>query len=283
MMSIRLIELFAGIGAQAKALENLGVDFEHYRVIENNRFAIASYNAVHKTNFPPMDITKVKGHDLGIVDTEHYTYIMTYSFPCTDISVAGKMKGYAPDSNTRSSLLWEVKRLLNECIELPQVLLMENVPMVHSVKNGNINHFNAWLDFLSSLGYRNYWQDLNAKDYGVAQNRNRCFCVSIRCPHDEYMFPSPIPLEKKLKDYLLENVDEKFYLPTDKARNLIDRLILDGKITTQDNGTTCDLSINNTRTNLQVANCILKKQDASISNLPNTLTGVIRIAKLGND
>lgn len=79
---IRLIELFGGIGSQAMALKRLGVDFEHYRLVEFDKYPVASYNAIHGTDFEPMDITKVKGGDLGIVDLNKWTYIMTYSFPC---------------------------------------------------------------------------------------------------------------------------------------------------------------------------------------------------------
>ena len=127
---IRLIELFAGIGSQAMALKRLGANFEHYRVVEFEKYAIKSYNAIHGTDFEPMDITKIIGSDLGITDTDKYCYIMTYSFPCQDLSVAGKQKGMTKGSGTRSGLLWEVERLLNEVENLPQVLLMENVPQV---------------------------------------------------------------------------------------------------------------------------------------------------------
>lgn len=127
---IRLIELFAGIGSQAKALKNLKVNFEHYKIVEFDKYAIASYNAIHNTNFNPLDITKIHANDLEIVDTDKYEYIMTYSFPCQDLSLAGKGRGMAKGSGTRSGLLWEVERILKECKELPQVLLMENVPEV---------------------------------------------------------------------------------------------------------------------------------------------------------
>lgn len=78
---IRLIELFGGIGSQAAALRNIGADFEHYRLVEFDPYPVKSYNAIHGTNFEPMDITKIKGGDLGITNTDKYTYIMTYSFP----------------------------------------------------------------------------------------------------------------------------------------------------------------------------------------------------------
>jgi len=89
---IRLIELFGGIGAQAKALTRLGVNFEHYRMCDFDKYAVDSYNSVHGTSFKPSDITEVKASDLGIVDTDKYTYIMTYSFPCTDLSLAGNVR-----------------------------------------------------------------------------------------------------------------------------------------------------------------------------------------------
>lgn len=206
---IRLIEMFAGIGSQAKALRNLGVEFEHHIVCEFDEKAIKSYNAVHGTNFETSDITKLKGDDLRITDTEHYTYLLTYSFPCQDLSNAGLGRGMEKGSGTRSGLLWEVERLLDECSELPQVLLMENVPQVHGKKN--VEHFNKWIAYLESKGYSNYWQDLNAKDYGIPQNRNRCFMVSILGDYT-YKFPEPVELTLTLKDMLEDEVDERYYL-----------------------------------------------------------------------
>jgi len=214
---IRLIELFAGIGSQAKALERLGTDFEHYRVCEFDRFAVQSYNAVHGTNFEVSDITQIKGADLGIVETDNYTYIMTYSFPCTDLSKAGKQKGMAKGSGTRSGLLWQVERLLSETENLPQVMLMENVPDVIGPKF--MPDFADWLAYLESRGYKNYYQVLNAKDYGIPQNRERCFMVSLLGDY-YFEFPEPIPLKLRLKDMLGEHVDKKYYL-SDAAVNKI--------------------------------------------------------------
>lgn len=214
---IRLIELFAGIGSQAKALKLLNANFEHYRICEFDKYAIKSYNAIHGTNFETSDITKITAEDLGIVDTDKYCYIMTYSFPCQDLSLAGKQKGMAKGENTRSGLLWEVERLLNECTELPQILLMENVTQVHGKKN--IDHFNEWLAFLESKGYSNYWKDLNAKNFCIPQNRNRTFMVSVLGDYT-YEFPQEFPLNKRLKDLLEREVDEKFYL-SDKMKNYI--------------------------------------------------------------
>lgn len=224
---IRLIELFVGVGSQAMALRDIGAEFEHYRVVEFDKYAIASYNAIHGTEFPTMDITKICGNDLGIVDTDKWCYIMTYSFPCQDLSVAGKQRGMKKDSGTRSGLLWEVERLLNEVQNLPQVLLMENVPMVHSKQN--MPDFQKWINFLESKGYSNRWQDLNAKDYGVAQNRVRTFMVSILGDF-QYKFPEPIPLTKTMKDYLEDEVDEKYYINNEKAQKLINTLISNGTL-----------------------------------------------------
>lgn len=215
---IRLIELFGGIGSQAMALRDIGADFTHWRLVEFCKYAVASYNAIHGTNFEPTDIRNVKGEDLGIVDTQNFTYLLTYSFPCQDLSLAGKQKGMTKGSGTRSGLLWEVERLLNETENLPQVLLMENVPQVHGTKN--IDDFNLWIDFLKSKGYSNFWYDLNAKDYGVAQNRKRCFMVSI-LGNEVYEFPKPVKLNKCIKDYLEDEVDEKYYIKSEKAYKLI--------------------------------------------------------------
>lgn len=214
---IRLIELFAGVGSQAKALSRLGANFEHYRVCEFDKYCINSYNAIHGTDFVTSDITKINANDLGIVDTDKYCYIMTYSFPCQDLSLAGKQKGMAKGENTRSGLLWEVERLLNECTELPQILLMENVTQVHGTKNKE--HFDEWLAFLESKGYKNYWKDLNAKNFGVPQNRNRCFMVSVLGEYS-YEFPEEFPLALRLKDMLEDSVDEKFYISNEKINKI---------------------------------------------------------------
>ncbi len=268
---VRLIELFAGIGSQAKALQNLGVDFEKWVISEWEANATKSHKAIHCENDntdyskglnqkdlinalfsmgisndgkEPMTLKQIArknekwlretynaykathnisnlmlaaGKELNIVDVEKYVYILTYSFPCQDLSIAGKQAGMKKGSKTRSGLLWEVERLLNECTELPQVLLMENVAQVHNKKN--FADFKKWIECLEDLGYSNYYADLNAKDYGVPQNRNRCFMVSILGDYS-YTFPLPMPLTKRLKDILETDVDEKYYL-SQKAKEYI--------------------------------------------------------------
>lgn len=174
---------------------------QNFRKIYNN--IIATNNLVN--------IQNAKGKDFKIIDKDQYDYIMTYSFPCQDLSLAGKGKGMA-DTTTRSGMLWEVERILNELKEtnsLPQILLMENVPQVHG--SDNVEHFNKWQLALEKLGYKNYFQDLIATDYGIPQTRNRCFMVSILGDYS-YSFPKPIPLKLKLKDLLESEVDEKYYL-----------------------------------------------------------------------
>jgi DNA (cytosine-5)-methyltransferase 1 len=216
---IRLIELFAGIGAQAKSLERLDIDFEHYRVCEFDRYAITSYNAIHGTNFEATDITKWKGDDLGIVDTDKYTYVLTYSFPCQNLSIAGNQEGMAENSGTKSSLLWEVKRLLVETEKLPQILILENVPQIVSKKN--IQEFNRWVEFLKNLGYTSNWKILNSKHYKVPQNRERCFMVSWLGDYS-YDFPKAQPLKKVLRDILQDEseIDDKYYL-SEKGINYV--------------------------------------------------------------
>jgi DNA (cytosine-5)-methyltransferase 1 len=224
---IRLIELFAGIGAQAKALERIGVEFEHYRVCEFDPYAVTSYNAIHGTNFEPSDITKWKGEDLGIFDVDRFTYLLTYSFPCQSLSLAGRQEGMQEGSETRSALLWEVKRLLQETDELPHILVMENVPQVASAKNKT--DFEKWINFLRDLGYSSKWEILNSKDFEVPQNRSRCFMVSW-IGDLYYNFPATKPLKKVLRDLLLpeDEIDEKYYL-SEKGVNYV--LRREGKYT----------------------------------------------------
>lgn len=246
---IRLIELFAGYGSQALALKYLGVAFERWRICEFDKYAIETYNAFHNTNFKTSDITKIRGKDLNIEEKEKYIYMMTYSFPCTDLSQAGKRLGMEKGSNTRSGLLWEVERLLQELgDDLPQILVMENVPEVIKARG-----WFEWNSFLESLGYKNYCEILNAKDYYIPQNRQRAFMVSILGDYN-FKFPKKMFLKYRVEDFLLYEVDEKYYLNekfidyvlADKenyqgGKKIVNKTIA-STITTREGHTRCGLS-----------------------------------------
>lgn len=192
-----------------------------------------AYNNIKATH-NLVNIMEVKGSDLEIVDKDKYEYIMTYSFPCQDLSLAGLQKGMDLSQavgGTRSGLLWEIKRILEELKEtnsLPQILLMENVPML--ISKSHIHNFKKWDTFLNDLGYKNYTQCLNAKDYGIPQNRNRCFMISVLGDY-HYNFPQPFQLEKKLKDLLEDEVDEKYYL----SNKMVEYIIADNSKWTGNN------------------------------------------------
>ena len=209
---LRLIELFAGIGSQTQALTNIGIAHKVVAISEIDKYAIQSYEAMHGKANNLGDIRKIE--ELPDAD------LWTYSFPCQDISVAGKGAGIK--EGTRSGLLFEVERLLRVAAEkrtLPKYLLLENVKNLVSKKFKA--DFDKWLDFLSELGYTNYWKVLNAKDYGIPQNRERVFCVSIRGEHEPFVFPKPKELTIRLRDLIDEKVDEKFYLKESTIRSIL--------------------------------------------------------------
>lgn len=209
---LRLIELFAGIGSQTQALTNIGIAHRVVAISEIDKYAIQSYEAMHGKANNLGDIRKIE--ELPDAD------LWTYSFPCQDISVAGKGAGIK--EGTRSGLLFEVERLLRVASEkgtLPKYLLLENVKNLVSKKFKA--DFDKWLDFLAELGYTNYWKVLNAKDYGIPQNRERVFCVSIRGEHKPFVFPKPKELTIRLRDMIDETVDERFYLKESTIRSIL--------------------------------------------------------------
>lgn len=207
---IKVLELFAGYGSQALALENLGLEFTS-DISEIDKYAIEAYYQIHGQTKNYGDICNIKEDELQDYD------LITYSSPCQDFSLAGKMRGGEKGSRTRSSLLWECERIIRAV--KPNYLLMENVKNIVGKKFKPC--FNAWLQTLDELGYNNYWHVLNAKDYGVPQNRERVFVVSIRKDLSQtYMFPEPVPLTLRLKDLLETEVDEKYYLPQEKVEKL---------------------------------------------------------------
>ena len=201
MDKLKVFEAFSGYGSQSIALRNIGVPYEVVAISEIDKYAIKAYNAIHGSTLNLGDISKIKVENIPEHD------LFTYSFPCQDISVAGKTRGII-EGETRSGLLYECKRIIEHC--KPKYLLLENVKNLVGKKFKP--QFDEWLDYLETLGYTNYWQVLNAKNYGVPQNRERVFVVSILGEHEPYKFPKPIPLDKCLADMLEDEVDEKYYL-----------------------------------------------------------------------
>ena len=215
---IKLLSLFSGIGAFEKALTNLGVQYEVVNYCEIDKYASKSYSAIH--SIPESknlwDITKVDAFNLP-KDID----LLTYGFPCQDISLAGKQKGMFNEDGTltRSGLFFKALDII-ESVK-PKIAIAENVKALTSKKF--TEEFKIVLDSLEKAGYHNYWQVLNAKDYGMPQNRERVFIVSIRKDIDHYMFefPKPYILEKRLKDFLEPYVDEKYYLSDDLISKIV--------------------------------------------------------------
>lgn len=188
---IKLVELFAGIGSQAQALKNIGVDFQTVAISEIDKYALQSYTLLHGETFNLGDISKINPKDVPDCD------LLTYSFPCQDLSVAGAQLGAEEGSGTRSSLLWECKKIIEA--KKPKYLLLENVK--NMTGNSHRANFEKWLKYLEGLGYKNYWKILNAVDFNVPQNRERVFVVSI-LGDEEFTFPEPKERKIKVKDIL---------------------------------------------------------------------------------
>ena len=206
---LRVFEAFAGYGSQSIALRNLGVEDEGVAISEIDKYAIKAYEAIHGPTNNLGDISKIDPKDIPDHD------LFTYSFPCQDLSVAGKQAGLG--KGTRSGLLYECEKVIEA--KKPKYLLLENVKNLVGKKFKP--QFDEWLDYLESLGYTNYWKVLNAKDYGVPQNRERVFVVSILGDHKPYEFADKIPLDKCIADILEDEVDEKYYI--NKSFHLVDK------------------------------------------------------------
>ena len=198
---LKVLELFAGIGACSSALTRLGIEYEIIDAVEIDRFAIKSFNAIHGTNFEPQDITSWDKN----IDAD----LIMHGSPCQDFSVAGKQAGGDINSGTRSSLMYETIRIVGKL--RPKYVVWENVKNLLSVKHKH--NFDDYLNTMKSLGYTSYYQVLNAKDYGSPQNRERVFTVSIRNDVDKgFVFPYKQELQIRLKDILENNVEEKYFL-----------------------------------------------------------------------
>lgn len=206
MDKLKVLELFSGVGAFTKALTNLNIDYELVGFSDIDKYAIESYSAIHKIDksLNLGDISKVSIEDVPDCD------LMTYSFPCQDISVAGKQNGYSEDSGTRSSLLWEAVKIAK--YKKPKYLIAENVKNLIGKKFKD--DFNKWLEQLDKLGYNTYYKVLNSKDFRIPQNRERVFVVSIRKDIDKgkFEFPEGSKIPVKLRDILEKSVDDKYYL-----------------------------------------------------------------------
>ena len=206
---IKVLELFGGIGACTQAFRNLGIIIEIADYVEIDKYAVASYNAINNTHFEPQDITKW--------DKNIEVDILTHGSPCQDFSVAGKGAGGDEGTGTRSSLMYETIRIVDKL--KPKFVIWENVKNLLSKKHKH--NFDNYIEEMNNLGYNSYYQVLNAKDYGVPQNRERVFTVSIRKDIDKgFKYPTPEELKVKLKDLLEEKVDEKYYL-SEQMRNYI--------------------------------------------------------------
>ena len=205
---MKVLSLFSGIGAFEKALDRLNIDYELVAFSEIDKYATKSYCAIHGVDESMNlgDITKVDENSLP-KDID----LITYGFPCQDISLAGKQKGMFNDdgTQTRSGLFFEALRIIEAT--KPKIAIAENVKNLTGKKFKE--QFELVLKSLEEAGYSNYWKVLNAKDYGIPQNRERVFIISIRKDIDKgYEFPEGFPLELRLKDLLEDEVDEKFYL-----------------------------------------------------------------------
>ena len=304
---ISMIELFSGIGAQERALRQLGLPYEITNTCDCDKDAVLSYAAMRwdlekemeTFEFPSQSkmieelqaknlgydfmkgkhtitertsIPKLKQYyiadklsknlgDIGKVEKLPYTDILTYSFPCTDLSVAGKGEGMvnkcdacgyswpidfsnanealicpqcgmAVSSSTRSGLLGQVQRLLSVAKTnntLPKYLLLENVKNLTGKKF--IGQFETWVKWLDSIGYNTSWKVINSKHMGIPQNRERVFAISIRKDVNtkSFTFPETIPLTTRLKDMLEKNVDEKYYLPDDRIEKILNSTFMQEK------------------------------------------------------
>ena len=218
-MKLRVFEAFAGYGSQSIALKLVakmfpGFEFESVGISEIDKYAIKAYRALHGEAIPNLgDITKINwgGYDADID-------LFTYSFPCQDISSAGKQRGLSEGSGTRSSCLWACADAIEA--KHPKFLLMENVKAL-AVQKKFADDFAKWRKWLRKQGYTNYYAVLNSKDYGVPQNRERVFMVSLLGSHAPFYFPAPFPLERRLKHILEDEVEEKYWLKPANIQSIL--------------------------------------------------------------
>ena len=223
---IKVLSLFSGIGAFERAFCRIGLDWELVNYCEIDRYASLSYSMVNQCS-ESLNLRDVRAVTAETV-RDRQVDLITYGFPCQDISIAGKQQGFVNNDgeSTRSGLFFEALRIIKEL--QPRYAIAENVKALTNQKFKN--EFATVLSSLEEAGYNNYWRVLNAKDYGIPQNRERVFIVSIRRDVDEgdFQFPDKEPLMLRLRDMLepAESVDEKYYLSTERegVRRLIAEL-----------------------------------------------------------
>lgn len=209
MSKLKVLELFGGIGACCKALKRLDIDFEIVDYVDIDKYAVASFNAINNTCFQQQDVCTW--------DKNIEVDLLMHGSPCQDFSLSGKQAGGDEGSGTRSSLMYETIRIVKKL--RPKFVIWENVKNILSKRH--IHNFNNYISMLEDLGYYNYYEVLNAKDFGVPQNRERVFCISIRNDlNKKFVFPKGEFLKLKLKDMLEDDVEEKYYL-TDKMLHYV--------------------------------------------------------------
>lgn len=210
MSKLKVLELFGGIASFSKGLQRAGIPHEIVDYVDIDKYATQAFNAIHGTNYEPQDIAKW--------DKNIEADIVLHGSSCQDFSLAGKGRGGDKGSGTRSSLMWETVRIVEKL--KPKYVCWENVKGLLTKKHKH--NFDAYLKTLEDLGYNNYWQVLNAKDYLIPQNRERVFTISIRKDIDNgaFTFPVKTVLEKRLKDILEPKVDEKYYLSDERLSKI---------------------------------------------------------------
>lgn len=190
---LKVFTTFSGYDSQCLALKKAGIPFDLTGWSEIEKRAIEAHNLI----FPEYkdrnygDICKIDWENVPDFD------FFTYSSPCQSFSLAGKMLGGEEGSGTKSSLLWECKKAID--IKRPKYLMLENVKNL--VSERFIGTFNLWLKYLESRGYTNYWKVLKGSDFGIPQDRERVFCVSILNLEGDFVFPSGWKLDKNTLDF----------------------------------------------------------------------------------
>lgn len=212
---IKYLSLFSGIGAFEKALERNGIKHELVGFSEIDKYAIKSYCAVHNVD-PSLNLGDISKIDITTLPND--IDFITHGSPCQDFSVAGKQAGGDKGSGTRSSLMYETLRIVEKV--RPKYVVWENVKNILSKKHKH--NFYAYLERMEQLGYTNYYKILNTKNYGVPQNRERVFTISIRNDVAEvFTFPQEQELKLKLTDLLEDDVEKKYYLSEKTIEKLI--------------------------------------------------------------